>query len=337
MNLPAVIAATAALGVLPELQALEQKMAAAQRELERLEAQAAQATQTMAQTDAALAAARVQQKESFVPFQQRVRALAKMPVGARGALLGGAENLNAYLRATRLLRWVAAHDKALHRQWVTQTERLTVLQHNRARQREALATLVEEARNHRDRIAAQRQERVAMLRAVAQEPTTSQQAVRERQAAARVLTTLVRKLEPRGPLRRRFTDNRGRLPWPAQGAVETRFGQSVKLGQSAETRSQGWAIRGPVGSNVHAIFSGEVVHAGWLGGYGQLIILDHGDSFHTLVAHLNEIRVTRGATVTQGSVVGTLGDTGSLRGPMVYFEIRHQGLAVDPASWLRRE
>ena len=87
---------------------------------------------------------------------------------------------------------------------------------------------------------------------------------------------------------------------------------------------------------MHAVADGRVVHAGWFRGYGNIVIVDHGDGYHTLVAHLGSMRTAVGEEVEAGAILGTVGDSGSLKGPMLYFEIREKQRPVDPAPWLRR-
>jgi murein hydrolase activator len=77
-----------------------------------------------------------------------------------------------------------------------------------------------------------------------------------------------------------------------------------------------------------------VAYAGWLRGYGNLLILDHGGGYHTLVAHLSSVTPGVGDRVAAGDSVGEVGETGSLKGAYLYFEIRRSGQALDPAPWL---
>ncbi|MGQ0506891.1 MAG: murein hydrolase activator EnvC family protein, partial [Myxococcaceae bacterium] len=84
---------------------------------------------------------------------------------------------------------------------------------------------------------------------------------------------------------------------------------------------------------VLAVAQGKVAYAGWMRGYGNLIIVDHGDGFHSLVAHLADLQRGANEPVLPGDVLGTVGDTGSLKGAYLYFEIRQRGLAVDPTPW----
>ena len=89
------------------------------------------------------------------------------------------------------------------------------------------------------------------------------------------------------------------------------------------------------GTTIMAVYPGHVLYTGWFRGYGNLIIMDHGGEYYTLYAHAADIRVAEGDEVRQGQTIGTVGDTGSLQGPRLYFEVRHEGKPQDPAQWLR--
>ena len=126
-----------------------------------------------------------------------------------------------------------------------------------------------------------------------------------------------------------------RIPF-ADGSVDLSFGQKVERSTGTTTTHNGWDIRAKAGSSVQAVSSGRVAYANWLHGYGQVVIIDHGDSYHSIMAHLATITAKVGDEVTQGARIGSVGDTGSLRGTVLYFELRHRGMPIDPKSWLRR-
>jgi septal ring factor EnvC (AmiA/AmiB activator) len=114
------------------------------------------------------------------------------------------------------------------------------------------------------------------------------------------------------------------LPPSAAGTSHTGFG---------ELRGR---LPHPVaGAEVRAVAPGRVAHAGWFKGYGNLVIVDHGDGYHTLVAHLASMSTAMGEEVEPGALLGTVGDTGSLKGTYLYFEIREKGRPIDPRAWLR--
>src|SRR6266436_1451939 len=128
---------------------------------------------------------------------------------------------------------------------------------------------------------------------------------------------------------------RGRLEWPAAGRVVEEYGTRVNPRFGTKTFRNGIDIDAVEGSNVHAVYPGHVLYTGWFRGYGNLIIVDHGSEYYTLYAHVADMKVAEGDDVRQGQVIGTVGDTGSLQGPRLYFEVRYQGRPQDPAQWLR--
>ncbi|MBZ4419633.1 murein hydrolase activator EnvC [Myxococcus sp. RHSTA-1-4] len=168
---------------------------------------------------------------------------------------------------------------------------------------------------------------------LAGEAELAKRAVRELEQADAELTRVVNDLKEL-PATHGFGALRGKLPRPVKGIVEVGFGKVVNPRFNTVTVQKGLDIRAPAGTPVRAVADGTVVYAGALRGYGNLLILDHGDGFHTLMAHLSTMAPALGATVAAGEVVGEVGDTGSLKGAYLYFEVRRAGQAVDPAPWL---
>jgi septal ring factor EnvC (AmiA/AmiB activator) len=95
-------------------------------------------------------------------------------------------------------------------------------------------------------------------------------------------------------------------------------------------------IQAEKGAPVHAVCSGQVIYSSWFKGYGNMIIIDHGDHYYTLYAHLEELFKTNGDIVQAGEVIATVGDSGSMSGPGLHFEVRHHGKPVDPEKWLKK-
>jgi septal ring factor EnvC (AmiA/AmiB activator) len=127
---------------------------------------------------------------------------------------------------------------------------------------------------------------------------------------------------------------RGKLPLPVPGHIEVAFGKLVHPKFNTVTVQKGLDIRAAAGAPVKALAPATVAWTGWLKGYGNLVVLDQGDGYHTLFAHLAEVFRPVGSRLFAGEVVGTVGDSGSLKGPYLYFEVRRRGLAVDPLPWV---
>jgi len=126
-------------------------------------------------------------------------------------------------------------------------------------------------------------------------------------------------------------DLKGKMPIPVKGPVKYAYGQS----RTAELRWQGWLISADLGSEVKSIAYGRVAYSDWLRGYGLLMIIDHGDGFMSLYANNESLLREVGDWVETGSNISTVGSS-PLNGNGLYFEIRKDGKAMDPAAWLKR-
>jgi septal ring factor EnvC (AmiA/AmiB activator) len=188
----------------------------------------------------------------------------------------------------------------------------------------------------REQAALARGQRLALqdvLDTLSSEASQGRRLVRELEQADVELTRLLEDMEERLPTSG-FGALRGKLPFPTPGLVEVAFGKVVNPRFNTVTLQKGLDIRASAGTPVYAVAPGKVAYAGWLRGYGNLLILDHGDGYHSLMAHLESVRPALGAAVAAGEPVGAVGETGSLKGPYLYFEIRKRGDAVDPSVWL---
>lgn len=126
----------------------------------------------------------------------------------------------------------------------------------------------------------------------------------------------------------RFSARRSRLPWPISGQLKARFGTRRESGR---TRWDGVVIAAPPGRTVRSIHAGKVVYADVLGGYGLLVIVDHGEGYLSLYGYNDAILKRPGQRVAAGEPIASVGDRGNASG--VYFEIRHRGRPVNPSTW----
>lgn len=130
-----------------------------------------------------------------------------------------------------------------------------------------------------------------------------------------------------------FDAGRGKLPWPVDGRLVARFGET--RGSDERTKWDGVMISAPAGATVRAVHGGRVVFADWLRGAGLLVILDHGNGYLTLYGHNQTLLKSAGDVVKAGDPISTVGTSGGQDTPALYFAIRQQGRATDPAQWCR--
>lgn len=129
-----------------------------------------------------------------------------------------------------------------------------------------------------------------------------------------------------------FPRLKGKLALPVAGVIGNRFGQNREDGGPAW---KGLFIRARQGNEVRSVGSGKVAFADWLRGFGNLLIIDHGQGYLSLYSNNESLYKQPGDPVKAGDVVATVGSTGGQDEPGLYFELRHQGKPFDPLAWVR--
>jgi len=132
-----------------------------------------------------------------------------------------------------------------------------------------------------------------------------------------------------------FLKSKGKLPWPVKGKVVRKFGPFTL--QGVPQRSQGIDIEAQEGIEVRSIHPGKVVYFNWMAGYGNTLILDHGEGYYSVYGHLQEALKSVGETVVLQEIIGRVGLSGDVLRPTLHLEIRSHGKAQDPHVWLSRQ
>jgi septal ring factor EnvC (AmiA/AmiB activator) len=203
-------------------------------------------------------------------------------------------------------------------------------------ERATLATAQADASRLAAALESKRRERQAAVERIRGDRARHERAIGELESAAeglaRVLDGVGEAPPPSAIDVRAF---RGLLDWPAEGRLSAGFGPVVHPRFKTTLPHPGWDIESPEGSPFRAVFEGRVAYAAALHGYGLTVVLDHGQGVVSVYAHAAVLLVAVGDPVARGQELGRIGDSGSLRGPLLYFEIREGGKPSDPARWLR--
>jgi septal ring factor EnvC (AmiA/AmiB activator) len=128
---------------------------------------------------------------------------------------------------------------------------------------------------------------------------------------------------------------KGLLNMPVKGRIQFSFGPYKNSKFNVINFRSGIGIAAEKGEPVRAVYGGKIVYADWFKGYGNMIIMDHGTNYHTVYAHLEDMFKKTGDIAQRGEVIGTVGETGSMSGAMLQFEIRHHGKPIDPLDWIK--
>ena len=131
-----------------------------------------------------------------------------------------------------------------------------------------------------------------------------------------------------------ISDKKGNLLPPVKGKLLNNFGRERDKIYNTYIVHNGVSIRVRKGAPVRSVFNGKVLYTGTLDGYGNIIIIGHGMNYHSLYGHLDEIISSTGKTVRSGQIIGRSGDSGSVNGEALYFEMRYKGKPIEPTAWL---
>ena len=343
-------------GLLAELESIDKRLTEKRKQVAVLDGRINRAQSDIAYLQGDIGKLGKQRAGQEDALERRLRALYKLEVqgGALPLLLSGDDPIAKAVQL-RHLTTLATVDARMIREYRVIFEGLAERKKRvEVRQREltALRGEVEEERADADRDSAKRQ---GLLARVKDERVYHDRMVGELSEAARRLEAFIRDLQEKQrrvakappPSRPRpappvdgspgagFATLRGRLLWPTEGRVVGEYGAQIHPRFGTKTFRNGIDIDSVEGTNIVAVAGGQVLYTGWFRGYGNLIIVDHGGEYYTLYAHAANIGVAEGDEVRQGQTIGAVGDTGSLQGPRLYFEVRHGGKPQDPAAWLR--
>ncbi len=322
--------------ILDTLGEAEQGLARAEAEARRAEAERERSERRVVEARAEELAAQARIEARLAEIRPRLAARQRLGRLGELRLLSTAGSLAELVKRRALLDAVLKRDLEAFqgaREALADRERA-----RRARQEESvrLAALAAAARERRGEAAARREERRTLLGAVRNAKALHERAAAEAAGQEKKLGEFIAALPPPqagAPGHAGFALLKGKLPRPAEGPVEVGFGRVVNPRFNTVTVQKGVDIGAREGDPVRAVAPGRVAHAGWFRGYGNLVIVDHGGGWHTLVAHLGSMRTAMGEEVEAGTLLGTVGDTSSLKGPYLYFEIREKGKPVDPVPW----
>ena len=243
------------------------------------------------------------------------------------------------------LRDIAEQDQQLLRRLEQRKAEVGELGKTLSQREGRLNGLVAEIDRQQKNMEEVRRQRVALLQDVHNQEQVHQRYLQELMGVARDLDAKIlglqeqaeRTSEPKLPPRGGgFANQRGVLPYPVRGEVVGRFGVTQQQVFGTKLRRNGIDIATQPSSPVAAVFPGQVLYCGWIKGYGNVIIIDHGDKYYTLSAQLGEISKKVGERVEAGEIIGYAGYAPvQNQSGRVYFEIRFQGKALDPLAWLR--
>jgi murein hydrolase activator len=277
---------------------------------------------------------------------KRLAALYKLNWLGRIHLLATADSFFDFVHRRSSLQRILAQDdallEALNNDKIALVSLLTQLNAKKAEKRSLELTLNDRIGSLSDR----QERRRVLLEKIRGEKELELEALKALKKAAAELDTAVMRIEPTVPkstpsLKKKSEDKtfdayKGLLSWPVKGKIITFFGPHRDREYAITNFQSGINIRAERGEPIRCVADGYTIFSNWFKGFGNMMIIDHGDHYYTVYAHLEEVFKVKGDRVEKNEVIATVGDSGSLMGPALHFEVRYHGKPVDPMEWIRK-
>ncbi len=252
-------------------------------------------------------------------------------------VLFSSENFNDLIQRVKYMELVTEHDSKIFIKYNDQLHQLEEEKSALLKARTKLEQLEKDTKKNKEAISSRKKDKSKFLKKIKKEKSLNLKVKDELLLASKSLNGLISNLEEKLILGEGLDilDKKGRLILPVVGKVLNKFGKKRDKHYDTFIVYNGIDIKVKKGTPVRSIFEGKVLYANELKGYGNLIIIGHGNDYHSLYGHLDEIITKVGRVVRSDQIIGRSGDTGSLVGETLYFELRHKGSPIEPTRWFK--
>src|SRR4030043_1000220 len=315
--------------ILGTLHLLEGELYKKEKELKQMEAQLVKTQEKLQQTKSQILLLNRRIERTKEELFSRLIALYKMGRMPKEGFLLASQSYHDLLMLDKYCRVLIDYDTHLikiHRYQVALKERY---QEELIQDQSQMQRNISQIGKKKREVTKGSGEKRELLKSIRNQKTVYQKLVTELEERGKKLQTLIGRLEQEKSLQGREKLKpevpKGKLTPPVQGKVISLF---------KEKGQNGIEIKAPMGAEIRAVLSGKVLYADWFKGFGNVVIIDHGDHTFTIYGYASELLKKEGDIVSQGETIALVGSSGSLKGPCLYFEIRHQGKPQDPMHWI---
>jgi len=285
---------------------------------------------------------RIKTSEEYA--SKRLVAIYKLNWLGKIYVLASAQSMYELLFRKKILEQVLAYDENIWENLIDNKEKLEqLLAELKTKKKERLAVETD-LEKEIEMMSRERQKRSQLLDDIRKKRSLKLAALESLKQAAENLDHTVISLKSEADLTepkenisiKSFSSLKGLLNMPVKGKIVSFFGPHRNKKFNVINFQSGIEIKADRGEPIRAVYNGRILYARWFKGYGNMIIIDHGNNYYTIYAHAQEIFASQGDTVEMGEVVATVGDSGSMIGPSLHFEVRHHGKPVDPLKWINK-
>ncbi|MEW6570964.1 MAG: peptidoglycan DD-metalloendopeptidase family protein [Nitrospirota bacterium] len=256
-------------------------------------------------------------------------------------LFADTDNISDIFRRVKYLEYIAAQEHKILSQYA---ENLKKLREREKQLLELEAELIRDSKkikSQENALEQRKKDKRILLASIKRQKSSYDKMLNELKDASDRLLKIIRESEQEETAEKylagSFSKLKGGLSWPVEGDVVIPYGSQKDPQFNTPIFRSGAYIRSGNDSLARAVHRGKVVFAEWFKGYGQLVIINHGDGYHTLYGSLSEIFAKVGDIINTNQRIGRVGNSGLLNMPGLYFEIRYRGKPLDPLQWLKKK
>jgi len=310
--------------------------AAIKKEIEKIESEISEASNSSDELRA-----QIRTNEKYVA--RRLVALYKMNWLGRFHILASAASMHEFIQRKVALERLLAYDEKVRRDLITDQAELKKMLSRLEGLKDQKSIRVQELNKQTRLMSQERSTRAKLLVDIRSQKALELAAIDALTQAANELDRKINLLNTsisspaldKNVSQLQFSDHKGLLIRPVNGKITSLYGPYKNPKYNITNFRSGIDIKADNGEPVRSVFKGKVLYSSWFKTYGNMIIIDHGKNFYTVYAHLEEVFKAKGDDVETGEVIATVGDTGSMTGAKLYFEVRHHGKPVNPLPWLK--
>ncbi len=322
------------LGARQRLLALQASIRLTDEQLLEAEENIASAETQLADLEAAQTQAQANYQAQFDTTASRLRFLQQQRNQNIWAFLLDSDSLNQFLTRRQRLSQVYAADQKQLIALKAETDRINRQQQQISVQKQQIAYLKQQLEAQKTELSGQAKVQDSLVNKLSKDRQVLENAEAQLEQDAQTLTLLIQQrlgyvIPQPGPIM-----GTGRLAYPIRAPITSTFGWRLHPILGTQRFHNGLDFGAPEGTPIQASERGQVIFAGWYGGYGNAVIIDHGNGATTLYAHASRLVVQEGQAVQQGQVIALVGSTGLSTGPHLHFEVRINGEPQDPSYYL---
>ncbi|MFQ4144120.1 murein hydrolase activator EnvC family protein [Chlorogloeopsis sp. ULAP02] len=321
------------------LNGLQQNLKATNSQIQNSQLQLKLATEYLLQLQAKLAAAEVSYYEQQAATVARLRFLQRSPTNQGWAVLLQSQNVGDFISRRRSLKLIYQADQKILVKLAAQANQINQQRSEVEQQKNQIALIQQQLLAQQADTQAQaglQQELMQRLNSdrLALEAAQTQ-LEKDSQAIAALIQQKIAAAAAKTNSQKNFIQGTGIFAYPSNAPTSSPFGWRIHPILGYRRFHAGLDFAASYGSTIRAADSGTVIFAGWYGGYGRAVIINHGNGITTLYGHSSELYVTEGQSVQREQAIATVGSTGLSTGPHLHFEVRKNGTPVDPMAYLR--